>query len=115
MASSSSVMSLRNAVEEVIQPQKNGCRIVGGQTNCIVYVFDLYKWTHQNMVALQYLFPGAQVSIEGSCQSLSGFKVVIREEPPPPENLNFRLWIVAIGSLLFTVLLCQGWTFASWK
>ena len=86
-------MDLRQAVEEITQPLKTGCRLTHDAEGH-VYVQDFYKWTHHHTLLLHHLRPNAQLmSIQSSSQSLSGFVLILKE--CKEAHLSLRLWIVA--------------------
>jgi len=91
---------IKRALEEVLNPLEYGCKItIDGETGN-VYVYDLYKWTDEHMNLLLFLCPGVRMTVQGSCQSLSGFFLIFgADQKRRTSHYAMRFGFLCLGIL----------------
>lgn len=101
-------ISLLEAVQIASMFMDNGCRVVEDGDQGVV-VYDCCKWGKENTTLLLFLKPNADVSIQSSINSLSGFKIIVSE--PKMNSFCLRFYL-AIFTCLFV---CCVYSFVSYE
>lgn len=70
--------------------------LVVDEVTCVLS--DIPMWTEEMTACVKSNFPGSLISVHGTTQSLTGFNVVIKLQPPP--GLSGSL----LGALLATAV-----------
>lgn len=105
--------SLLEAVQIAALATENGCRVVndGNQRVC---VYDCCKWGKENTTLLLYMKPNADICIQSSINSLSGFRIIVSE--PSQSNFSMRMLFALATCVLFVFFYAriQGYLTQFW-
>jgi hypothetical protein len=98
------IISLLDAVYTASSSAENGCKVVseGGGTVC---VYDCGKWGKESTALLIYLRPNAEICVQTSINSLSGFRIIV-SEPQAMPSFYKRMLLILLSSLLFALCFC---------
>lgn len=102
--------SLLQAVQIASCAGENGCRVVN-DGNRGVCVYDCFQWGQHNTGLLLFMRPNAEICIQSSINSLSGFRIIVSE---PPDTKFFLRMMLALGTcflFLFFILFFHGYQY----
>jgi hypothetical protein len=98
------IISLLDAVYTASSSAENGCKVVseGEGTVC---VYDCGKWGKESTALLIYLRPNAEICVQTSINSLSGFRIIV-SEPQAMPSFYKRMLLILLSTLLFALCFC---------
>jgi hypothetical protein len=91
------------AVQQATFAKRSGARVTLDAMSGDIVVHDCPRWGRDNMAVLQILRPNAEVTVDSSGSSLSGFTLTVHE--PPLLNTSSRLWVAGAITFALTSLL----------